>query len=290
VTPERAALLDRLLANELDVAYRRRARWLIEALELDGAPQARVLDVGCGPGWYLHAISRLYGNDLTAVDADPARVDAASALAVAEVRLGDAQELPFADATFDRVLMSEVLEHLPDDARALREVHRVLRPGGILALSVPHVRYPALYDPISVVWGALGGAPLRRGPVVGIWTNHERLYEPVDLVGRIREAGLDAERVQELTHYCFPFTGLLVYGIGKPLLERGLVPERLSRSADRFRGEENAGAGANPINVARRAFDAVDALNERPRARTRGTFVNIAVQARKPAAGPHEPA
>ena len=50
---------------------------------------------------------------------------------------GDALHLPFADGTFDRVIASEVLEHIPDDVAAMTELARVLRPGGTMAVTVP---------------------------------------------------------------------------------------------------------------------------------------------------------
>ena len=55
----------------------------------------------------------------------------------ANVVQGDALHLPFPDGTFDRVICSEVLEHLPDDVAAMRELARVLRPGGTMAITVP---------------------------------------------------------------------------------------------------------------------------------------------------------
>ena len=50
---------------------------------------------------------------------------------------GDGTRLPFADGTFDRIIASEVLEHIPDDQAALDELARVLRPGGTMAVTVP---------------------------------------------------------------------------------------------------------------------------------------------------------
>jgi SAM-dependent methyltransferase len=280
VTAAERERLERLLGNEFDMGFRRRALWLVDALDL--APELDVLDLGCGPGWYLHALSQVADVRLTAIDRDPERVAAAAALGVADVHLGDAQRLPFPDARFDRVLFTEVLEHLPDDAAALAEVARVLRPGGVLALTVPHADFPKLWDPVNPVWIALGGQPIRRGPVAGIWSNHERLYRPADVAERISAAGLEVERVAELTHYAFPFTALLVYGFGKPLLEHGLLPERLRRTADRFSAEENTAGALGPLNLARRPFVWVDRLNERAGVRTKRTWMNVAVKARKP--------
>lgn len=58
------------------------------------------------------------------------------------MRVGSVTALPFENGTFDLVLLSEVLEHIPDDTAALREIVRVLRPGGHLVISVPHPPAP----------------------------------------------------------------------------------------------------------------------------------------------------
>ena len=65
----------------------------------------------------------------------PARPAAATRLGAAVN--GDGTRLPFPDDTFDRIICSEVLEHIPDDDAALAELHRVLKPGGMLAATVP---------------------------------------------------------------------------------------------------------------------------------------------------------
>ena len=99
---------------------------------------------------------------------------------------------------------------------------------------------------------------------------------------RVSEAGFEVEQVEETTHYSFPFSHFLVYGIGKPLVEHNLLPPPLRMSADRFRGEQNRGSLLNPINLGLALFRAIDRLNDRPAAAKKRTFVNILVKARKP--------
>jgi glycosyltransferase involved in cell wall biosynthesis/ubiquinone/menaquinone biosynthesis C-methylase UbiE len=275
------AMLERLLQNEADMAYRRRAITLLEYLELrDGET---VLDCGCGMGVYLMFMGRLRRLNLVGVDSDIGRLRWAEREHVpASLARVDIHRLPFADNSFDKVLMSEVLEHLADDRGALREVFRVLKPGGILALSVPHANYPFWWDPINKTIEALGGRPIQSpGPITGLWSNHWRLYRPETLRDVVSGAGFSVEALEEQTHYAFPFIHFIVYSIGKPLIEKNLLPRRFRDGADRFRGEHNSNSLLNPINLGVRLFRLVDARNDHLRGDEK-TFVSIVLKARKP--------
>lgn len=109
----------------------------------------RVLDLGCGEG--RHAISawleapvQVVGLDLSLADLGTAAARAAEFPAPVESApappawvQGSGMTLPFADASFDCVICAEVLEHIPDYQGVLAEIRRVLKPGGVLAVSVP---------------------------------------------------------------------------------------------------------------------------------------------------------
>jgi glycosyltransferase involved in cell wall biosynthesis/ubiquinone/menaquinone biosynthesis C-methylase UbiE len=273
--------LDVILRNEADMAYRRRARILLDYLELHNGET--VLDCGCGMGFYLMTMGKLRNLKLAGLDGDLERLRWAQREHVpASLLKGDIFNLPVADNSFDKVLFSEVLEHLSDDRRGLCEIHRILKPGGVLALSVPHAHYPFWWDPINGVWTRVGGQPIRRGPIAGIWSNHERLYEPDDLIQKMQAAGFELEAVEEQTHYSFPFIHFLVYGIGKPLIEKNLLPSNLRASADRFSGEQNTGSLLNPINLGVGLLRYFDRRNETPEVGKQSTFVNILIKARKP--------
>ena len=95
-------------------------------------PSARLLDVGCGTGWLAE-----HFEDYTGVDGSPDAVSAAVARG-RNVSLADVdQPLPFADVSFDGVVLKDLLEHVADPVAVVAEVRRVLRPGGRVFASSP---------------------------------------------------------------------------------------------------------------------------------------------------------
>lgn len=129
---------------------RRRALLLAEA-----RPGERVLDLGCGAGRFLTAL-REAGADPVGAEIAEAAAERARATGV-EVRLVEPDgTLPFGHGEFDLVWCSEVLEHIPDVGQALFEVRRVLKRGGRLLATVPHVprlralwRFEREFDPLG---------------------------------------------------------------------------------------------------------------------------------------------
>ena len=128
------------------------------------APGASVLDIGCRDGGlrrFLPSDVRYRGMDITPEFAGP------------DITIRDVSDgIPFPDAGFDHVFCIEVLEHVPNPFGALAEIHRVLRPGGVLALSVPNP-----YHLKELIWNVLR-VPDRQGHIYG-WTrqNMTRLGE-----------------------------------------------------------------------------------------------------------------
>jgi SAM-dependent methyltransferase len=103
------------------------------------APDARVLDVGCGPGTITADFAdRVPGGHVTGIDASAEIIEQARELAGGRDNLGfsvgDVYALDYPDGTFDVVYAHQVLQHLGDPVRALREMSRVTRPGGLVAV------------------------------------------------------------------------------------------------------------------------------------------------------------
>ena len=93
---------------------------------------------------------------------------------------GDATRLPFADNTFDRVVTSEVLEHIQNDVSAISELHRVLKPGGTLGVTVP------TWWPEKINW--MLSDEYHAPKSVG---GHVRIYSATELKAKLRAAGLE---------------------------------------------------------------------------------------------------
>ncbi len=108
----------------------------------------KILDVGCGQGLLLKKIGQraAAGSQLFGLDISPKLVGMARENNPgATIEVGDAEAMPYPDGEFDIVCMTEALEHMLDYGRALAEIHRVLKPGGIFIVSVPN-RDWARYD------------------------------------------------------------------------------------------------------------------------------------------------
>jgi len=100
----------------------------------------RILDIGCGIGTFVQRL-RQFSPHVYGVDVDQERVRR-GATSLPYLAVAVSEHLPFADATFDVVLLHEVLEHVGDDRLTLGEACRVTRPGGRIVIYCPNRLYP----------------------------------------------------------------------------------------------------------------------------------------------------
>lgn len=147
-----------------------------------------VLDVGCGQGRHTSEIClwdcRIIGTDVNRDDLKVAKylvsfkLWAHQAVGIGDFAASDAQRLPFKDGVFDKVVCTEVLEHVPDHRAALSELIRVLKPGGLLAVSVPAYIPEALYWRISWDYAHSPGG-------------HVRVFRPGEMERNLLGHGVD---------------------------------------------------------------------------------------------------
>jgi SAM-dependent methyltransferase len=269
--------------NEADMSFKMRARTVFEYV--DPTDDMLILDLPCGRGFYLNMFRYVSQCHLVGADLDWDVVLKAQQnvghLDDVDIQGVNIYQMPYADNTFDAVILSEVLEHLDDDEQALKEAYRVLKPNGVLAVTVPHANYPFLWDPINKTLETLFNRHIQHGVLAGIWANHVRLYQPEQLRNAVLSAGFVVEDERAFTHHCFPFIHNLVYGIGMPLLESGALPSSIETASNRLDFDKNNGSLLNPINLGVAIFNFFDRKNVPDEGHHRST-VNLAVKGRKP--------
>ena len=162
----------------------------VDLERLDIKPGALVLDAGCGEGRHCFGMlgrgARVVGFDLdfdTMRDASKRlRKEAASSASLGEMAQGNIFQLPFADATYDRVICSEVMEHVHSYQDAARELARVTKPGGKLAITIPTETSEHLYLRMGDEYFESPGG-------------HIRIFKPRQLATALSKAGLTTHGV-----------------------------------------------------------------------------------------------
>jgi len=145
-----------------------------------------VLDLGCGTGVVLRELSswaRPVGLDMSEKALGYCRQRN-----LTDLVQGDGVKLPFAEESFDAIIGLDIFEHIEDDRAAFAESFRVLRPGGIVVLSVP--AFKSLWGPHDVA------------------LHHFRRYRAPEVRERLREAGLEPVRVGYSVFFLFPIVVL----------------------------------------------------------------------------------
>ncbi len=228
-----------LLGSVGDMALKRRAKKVIEGLDLK--PGDKVLEVGCGNGYYLSLLNRVgLKLDLTGVDIDQmALTDAVKFIGDSSVKviLADAAKLPFKNNSFDKVVMSEVIEHVDKEREVLNEILRVLKKGGILTLTTCNTDYPFFWDPINWVLQHFFNTHVRAGFWAGIWNQHTRLYKKGQLEKLMRSAGFTLDQSESLTSWCLPFNHYIVNLIAKLFYSQKL-PKSMAKGMNKFQNNK----------------------------------------------------
>ncbi|ADO72135.1 bifunctional demethylmenaquinone methyltransferase/2-methoxy-6-polyprenyl-1,4-benzoquinol methylase UbiE [Stigmatella aurantiaca] len=200
-------LLNRMMSLGIDQSWRRKT---VKALELK--PGYRVLDLATGTGDLALKVLKHHPEG-TVVGLDPSegmmeigrkKVAEEGLSAKCELKLGDAQSLPFEDQSFDGICMAFGIRNVPDRPRALREMARVTRPGGriaILELSEPRngLLSPLLRFQIRKVVPWLGAQLSGSGEYRYLQESIAAFPQPEAFADIMRESGLEVLQVHRLT-------------------------------------------------------------------------------------------
>ena len=160
----------------------------VDYRKLDLKPCSWVLDAGCGGGRHLSEAFRYHGVHVAGIDMNRQDVlKSKNTLKIMRhegqdgggldcVAVSDITKLPFADESFDCVICSEVLEHIPAHEQAMRELVRVLKPGKPLVVSVPR------YLPERICWALSEAYHNEEG-------GHIRIYKKRELISMLEDKG-----------------------------------------------------------------------------------------------------
>lgn len=161
--------------------YHEYAPWMPEVMGFDKFAGARLLEVGCGMGTDLLQFARggakVTGVDLTSRSIEISRQHLAVCDERGDFAISDAETLPFADESFDVVYSNGVLHHTSDTVGAVRELHRVLRPGGLARVMLYHRGSAAFWGEIILRHGLLHGELLRGHSPEEIMSRHVEFNE-----------------------------------------------------------------------------------------------------------------
>lgn len=145
--------------------------------------QARILDTGTSTGTNLRMLRELGFQQVTGLDMSEDAIAFCKTKGLGPVERGDICAMPFADESFDLVLATDIVEHVDDDKRALREITRVLKPGGRVLLTVPA---------FSLLWGLQDRV-----------AQHKRRYRLAPLAKKFEDAGLRIKRAYYFNYLLF---------------------------------------------------------------------------------------
>jgi SAM-dependent methyltransferase len=192
---------------------------LIQGLKLPAS--ASILEIGCSGGPLMQRLRAAGYSDLTGIDVSAPAIELAHARGVPNVSVMDGANLQFADERFDLVIASDVLEHIEDETRALREWTRVLKPGGQLLVFVPAHTY--LWSEHDVV------------------NHHFRRYSRQGLQAALERVGLRAQRSSFWNAALYFPTAAL--RLGRRLVSGPVAPEKkpgATGDLHQFAGPANA--------------------------------------------------
>jgi SAM-dependent methyltransferase len=166
--PERLDVATRVPKTKEECEHYARYAWASTRVRGD------VLDIACGTGYCARMLARRAR--ISGVDRDEQAVELSRSRVTGTFLVAEAPPIPFPDGAFDFAVSFETIEHIPEDIEFIREIRRVLRPGGTLLISTPNLAI-----------SAPGGVPLNQ------W--HVREYTLASLTALLKDAGLEISEI-----------------------------------------------------------------------------------------------
>jgi SAM-dependent methyltransferase len=192
----------------------------------------RILDVGCGAGNMFHHLSR-YGS-VIGIENNPKPIEIARRRGY-DVRLGQAEDMPFEDTSFDLIAALDVIEHCEDDMAILGECHRVCVPGGLIVITVPAFQWLWSHnDEIN---------------------HHVRRYSGEELRIRLVEVGFQVRRLAYNNFFVFPMAAALI----RLRRRSGEAPELAAPDTDDEAYQVEMEPASAPVNTVLTAVGWVEA-------------------------------
>lgn len=229
--------LENLLKSEIDPAFAKRAGFIFQ--EIERKKPKKILDAGCGRGFYVHAVSLFpFPQEIHGIDLNKTYIAKAKSFSTdkrIQLKQASIYTTGFPSGYFDCIIFSEVLEHLEDEKKALKELKRILNKNGIIILTVPEYDFPFLWDPLNWILMKLLNTHINKDIwwLAGIWADHIRLYKQKELKNLLEQEDFTIEKSKNFISLCWPFSHFLLYGIGKNMVER-----LGAKNVDRFNFQE----------------------------------------------------
>lgn len=180
-------------------SYRNRFLFVMRSLQKHAIQGGATLHLGCGEGDYDAHIAcktgQLVAGDINLADVEYAR-SLNSENSSIQYQVLDALDLNLAGNSFDTIIAVDTIEHVGNPRRMMKEISRVLRPGGICILTFPRKEFPITYDPVNFFLQKTGKRPVSQGAYA---FNHSYLIGDRDWQDYLTEAGLILEYKEQLS-------------------------------------------------------------------------------------------
>lgn len=245
---------EQILSGIGDIGLRQRVNFIVGNTENN--ENIKILDLGCGEGLYTFTLANSdFRGEIVAFDFNAELLKRANNWVDKNKKInftnGDlTKALPFPNNYFDIIIFTEVLEHIDDEIKPLKEIYRILKNDGKLFLTVPNKNFPFKWDPLNKIRMKLGLGHFSEFNTIlgGVWSyDHKRLYCFDDLERLSVKSNFKFVKKVSLTHECLLFN-YLILRVGKVI--GGYFPDsNYSKAIEKFEINKNSNKSLASIAV-----------------------------------------